>query len=165
MKIIQIRSFFWLLSSIIQTRSEIYGVFVFGPNLRKYGPEKTRNSFHTVYCGQLFLKTKTTRLLHTLNRMSIGSPDAAVKKCLSGKLSLASGPIAQIACWFCERSSMYNSLPFGVITFLLKLQNTWPLWYDLCNSLVPATRPLLLNNGRSRPHALKLVTFTLFSFL
>ena len=59
--------------------------------------------------------------------MSIGSPDAALNMCLPGKLSPARGPIAQIACWFCERSSMYNSLPLGVITFLLKLQNTWPL--------------------------------------
>ena len=61
---------------------------------------------------------------HTINRMSIGLPDAALNVCVPGKLSLASGPIAQIACWFCKRLSMYISLPLGVITFLLKLQNT-----------------------------------------
>ena len=61
--------------------------------------------------------------LHTINRISIGAPDEALNECMPGKLSPANGPIAQIACWFWERSSMYNSLPFVVITFLLKLQN------------------------------------------
>ena len=38
--------------------------------------------------------------------MSIGFPDADLNECVPGKLSTANGPIAQIACWFCERSSM-----------------------------------------------------------
>lgn len=151
---------------LFRLNMEIYGV-----NLRvrsKFEKIWTRQNSeffsYSVLLAAVF-EHKTTQLLHTLNRMSIGSPDAALNKCILGKSSLASRPIAQTACWFCERSSMYNSLPLGVITFLLKLQNTWPLWYDLYNNSVPAIRLLLLNIGRNRPSALKLVTFTLFSFL